>query len=209
MGGVQDLISHTRTITHGFRLIVAIAMAAGAELLASPLIAQASMTFTTQATNWRILTVPQYHQQHGLSCEASALGMTLAAFGINVAEDTLLSQIGIDYRQPTWDASGAMHWGDPYAAFVGNPNGSEIGLTGYGVYYPRIAAVAQADGATVAQAGEGIAPSTIYQAVMAGHPVIAWTTFDWIYHRVSHYVAFDGRTVQFGSPYEHAVVVRA
>jgi len=167
------------------------------------------MTFTTQATNWRILTVPQYHQEHGLTCEASALRMTLAAFGINVAEDTLMSQIGIDYRQPTWDASGAMHWGDPYAAFVGNPNGSEIGLTGYGVYYPRIAAVAQADGVTVAQAGEGIAPSTIYEAVMAGHPVIAWTTFDWLYHRVSHYVAFDGRTVQFGSPYEHAVVVRA
>jgi uncharacterized protein YvpB len=167
------------------------------------------MTFTTQATNWRILAVPQYHQQHGLTCEAAALRMTLAAFGINIAEDTLMSQIGIDYRRPTWDASGAMHWGDPYAAFVGNPNGSEIGLTGYGVYYPRIAAVAQADGVTVAQAGEGIAPSAIYQAVMAGHPVIAWTTFDWIYHRVSHYVAFDGRTVQFGSPYEHAVVVRA
>ena len=39
--------------------------------------------------------------------------------------------------------------------------------------------------------------------------MIAWTTFDWLYHHVSHYVAFDGRTVQFGSPYEHAVVVRA
>jgi hypothetical protein len=101
-----------------------------------------------------------------------------------------------------------MHWGDPYAAFVGNPNGSEIGLTGYGVYYPRIAAVAQANGASVSQAGEGIAPSTIYQAVLAGHPVIAWISFDWIYHRVAHYVAFDSRTVQFGSPYEHAAVVR-
>ena len=177
--------------------------------MASPWPAAAAMTFTTQATNWRTLAVPQYHQQHGLTCEASALRMTLAAFGINIAEDTLMSQIGIDYRRPTWDGSGAMHWGDPYAAFVGNPNGSEIGLTGYGVYYPRIAVVAQADGVTVTQAGEGIAPSTIYQAVMAGHPVIAWTTFDWLYHHVAHYVAFDGRTVQFGSPYEHAVVVRA
>jgi hypothetical protein len=68
--------------------------------------------------------------------------------------------------------------------------------------------VAQADGALVSQAGEGIAPSTIYQAVLAGHPVIAWISFDWLYHRASHYIAFDGRTVQFGRPYEHAAVVR-
>jgi uncharacterized protein YvpB len=166
------------------------------------------MTFTAQATNWRMLAVPQYHQQHGLSCEASALQMTLAAFGINVAEDTLLAEIGADRRAPYWDASGAMHWGDPYAAFVGNVDGSERGLTGYGVYYPPIARVAQANGVSVSQSGEGIAPSTIYQAVLAGHPVIAWISFDWLFHRVSHYVAFDGRTVQFGSPYEHAAVVR-
>ena len=166
------------------------------------------MTFTAQATNWRMLAVPQYHQEHGLTCEASALKMALGAFGINVAESSLMAQIGIDYRLPYWDASGAMHWGDPYAAFVGNPDGSELGLTGYGVYYPRIAAVAQANGAVLSQAGEGIAPSTIYQAVLTGHPVVAWVSFDWTFHSVSHYVAFDGRTVQFGSPYEHAVVVR-
>jgi Peptidase_C39 like family len=91
---------------------------------------------------------------------------------------------------------------------VGNVDGAERLLTGYGVYYPPIARVAQADGAAVSQAGEGIAPSTIYQAVLSGHPVIAWISFDWLYHRVTHYVAFDGRTVQFGSPYEHAAVIR-
>jgi uncharacterized protein YvpB len=191
-----------------FSLPVVATLVAGIAALASPLAAEASMTFTAQATNWRTLAVPQYHQQHGLSCEASALQMILAAFGVNVAEDSLLAQIGADRRAPYWDASGAMHWGDPYAAFVGNVDGSERGLTGYGVYYPRIAAVAQANGVPVSQSGEGIAPSTIYQAVLAGHPVIAWTSFDWLYHRVAHYVAFDGRTVQFGSPYEHAVVVR-
>src|SRR5712691_4881417 len=138
---------------------------AGLAALASPLVAEASMTFTARAINWRMLAVPQYHQQHGLSCEASALQMILAAFGINVGEDTLLAQIGADRRAPYWDASGAMHWGDPYATFVGNVDGSERGLTGYGVYYPPIARVAQANGAPVSQSGEGIAPSTIYQAV--------------------------------------------
>jgi uncharacterized protein YvpB len=182
-------------------------MAAGLGALAGPWSAQASMTLTTQATNWRILAVPQYHQEHGLSCEAAALRMALASLGIQRSEDTLLSQIGADRRTPYTNSSG-FHWGDPYASFVGNVDGSERGLTGYGVYYPPIAAVAQADGASVSQSGEGIAPSTIYQAVLAGHPVIAWISFDWIYHRVSHYVAFDGRTVQFGSPYEHAAVVR-
>ena len=188
--------------------LLAATVIAGIAALGSPLPAAAAMTFATRASNWRMLAVPQYHQEHGLSCEASALQMTLAAFGINVSEDSLLAQIGADRRAPYWDASGAMHWGDPYAAFVGNVDGSERGLTGYGVYYPPIAAVAQANGAPVAQSGEGIAPSTIYQAVLAGHPVIAWISFDWLYHRVSHYVAFDGRTVQFGSPYEHAAVVR-
>ena len=186
--------------------MVALATAA-VFVIASPIAALAALTFTTQATNWRILNVPQYHQQHGLSCEAAALRMALASLGIARSESTLLSQIGADLRRPYTDATG-FHWGDPYASFVGNVDGSEIGLTGYGVYNTPIARVAQADGASISQSGEGIAASTIYQAVLAGHPVIAWVSFDWLFHRVSHYVAFDGRNVQFGSPYEHAVVVR-
>jgi uncharacterized protein YvpB len=176
-------------------------------VIASPLGALAAMTFSTQATNWRILNVPQYHQQHGLSCEAAALRMALASLGIVRSENTLLSQIGADRRAAYTDATG-FHWGDPYVSFVGNVDGAERNNTGYGVYNTPIARVAQADGATVSSSAEGIAPATIYQAVLDGHPVIAWVSFDWLFHRVSHYVAFDGRNVQFGSPYEHAVVVR-
>src|ERR1700737_1248112 len=187
--------------------LIAATVLAGIGALASPWSAEASVTFSATAANWRMLSVPQYHQQHGLSCEAAALRMALAAYGINVAEDTLLSQIGADRRAPTSDSSG-FHWGDPYASFVGNVDGSERGLTGYGVYYPPIARVAQADGAAVAQAGEGVGPSRFHPAAPAGQPVIAWVSFDWLYHRVTHYVAFDGRTVQFGSPYEHPFAVR-
>src|SRR5438067_154713 len=168
--------------------------------------ALAAMSFTTQG-GWRQLPVPQYFQIHGLDCEAAALQMALAEQGIAVSQNTLLSQIGIDYRAPYWDASGAMHWGDPYANFVGNPDGAERLLTGYGVYYPPIARVAAMDGATVVRSGEGIAPATLYQDVLAGHPAIAWVSFDWKFHQVTHYVAFDGRTVQFGNPYEHSVVI--
>ena len=187
------------------QLLLAGFVAATALLQVVP--ASATMTFTAQATNWRYLNVPEYHQTHGLSCEAAALQMALAAVNISVSQDTILNESPIDLRGAYYDASGAFHWGDPYAAFVGNPDGSERGLTGYGEYYPPIVRVAQAHGASIQQSGEGIAPSTLYQAVLAGHPVIAWTSFDWAFHRVSHYVAFDGRTVQFGSPYEHAVTI--
>jgi len=37
--------------------------------------------------------------------------------------------------------------------------------------------------------------------------VIAWVPFDWTAHSTSTYLAFDGRRIRFGAPYEHAVVV--
>src|SRR5205823_11426291 len=204
----EPMISGRRLAAGRRRWLMAAGLLMGAvAALASPWSALAAMTFTTQATNWRILNVPQYHQQHGLSCEAAALRMALASLGIVQSENTLLSQIGADRRAAYTDATG-FHWGDPYVSFVGNVDGAERNLTGYGVYDTPIARVAQADGATVSSSAEGIAPSTIYQAVLDGHPVVAWVSFDWLFHRVSHYVAFDGRNVQFGSPYEHAVVVR-
>ena len=191
----------------GWSLRALLLLATAVSALAGSLTpALAAMSFTTQA-GWRQLPVPQYFQIHGLDCEAAALQMALAEQGIAVSQNTLLSQIGIDRRAPYWDASGAMHWGDPYANFVGNPDGAERLLTGYGVYYPPIARVAAMDGATVVRSGEGIAPAILYQDVLAGHPAIAWVSFDWKFHQVTHYVAFDGRTVQFGNPYEHSVVI--
>src|SRR5207245_3970218 len=53
----------------------------------------------------------------------------------------------------------------------------------------------------------GISPSLVYWSLLHGHPVVAWVAFDWRYHQVSHYVAFDGQTVAYGSPYEHAVTL--
>jgi uncharacterized protein YvpB len=174
-------------------------------LLATAVDAAASATTVTTAT-WRTMPVPLYHQKYGLDCEATALQMALAYQGIVASQDALLNAIGIDWRMPVTNSTG-FHWGDPYANFVGNPNGSEAGLTGYGTYYSTIARVAQQYGATVMQSGEGISPQTIYQDVLGGHPVIAWVSFDWRWHQVSHYTAFDGRYVQFGEPYEHTVTI--
>src|SRR5438132_1188727 len=174
--------------------------------LASPLVAEASMTFTTTA-GWRVLNVPQIFQSHGLSCEAAALQMALAYQGHNVSQDALLNAMPVDRRGPTWDIAGNFHWSDPYDVFVGNPDGSELAHTGYGTYYPPVVRAANAYGGSVIQAGEGIQPPTLYQAILSGHPVVAWVAFDWKWHQVSHYTAWDGDRVQFGSPYEHAVTL--
>ncbi len=188
------------------RVLFAATLALGIAALQAPLSAFAQVSFTTQAS-WRILSVPYQHQTHGLSCEAAALQMALQYQGIFVSQDSILNVMGIDWRPPYWDIFGNMHWGDPYTNFVGNPDGAERNLTGYGTYYPTVVHAAQHFGGSVVQAGEGIPASTLYQALANGQPVVAWGSFDWTFHQVSHYVAFDGRTVQFGSPYEHTITL--
>jgi uncharacterized protein YvpB len=168
------------------------------------LVAQRAFIFNQSAD--RILAVPLYHQRYALSCEEAALRMALAYEGINVSEEQIFSTMGIDYRQPYYDAQG-FRWGDPYAQFVGDPNGSEINHTGYGSYNEAIARTANSFGGHVLASGEWVSPATIYQGVVDGHPAVAWVSFDWAFHNNSTYIAFDGRPIQFGAPYEHAVVV--
>jgi uncharacterized protein YvpB len=59
----------------------------------------------------------------------------------------------------------------------------------------------------VAQAGHGIAPGSIYAAVRSGHPALVWVTYDLRPHDRADYQAFDGRTIPYAGPYEHAMVV--
>ncbi len=155
----------------------------------------------------RTLDVPFFHQRYPLSCEEAALRMALAYQGIGVTEEQILSTMGIDYRSAYYDAQGGFHWGDPYASFVGDPSGSEIDNTGYGSYNEAIARTASRLGGRIVASGEQITPDYIYQSILDGHPVIAWVPFDWNPHRVSFYSAFDGRSVRFGSPWEHAVAL--
>ena len=111
-----------------------------------------------------------------------------------------------DPRHGYWDANGRLHWGDPYAAFVGLVDGSESSLSGYGVFYPPISAAATHFGAPVKSAGQGMTPQDVYTDVLNGHPVVAWVTTDWQYHGVIWYNAFDGRQSMY-TPVEHAVTV--
>ena len=148
--------------------------------------------------------VPVYHQQYNLSCEESSLSMALSFFGHPTSEQQVFTQIGID-RDHYW--AGKPGGGDPFLDFVGDPNGSEVQQTGYGVYWPPISTAATHFGGVVAVAGQGVAPAAVYSAVRAGHPALVWVTFNWLRDARHDYVAYDGKTIPYAGPEEHAMVV--
>lgn len=156
--------------------------------------------------SYRHLAVPEYRQQESDDCEAASLRMVLAYRGIRRSDAQLLATIGVDLKHPGFGRSGSTS-GDPYRAFVGSPNGSEVGGSGYGVFYPRIAAAASADGAKVLLAQQSIAPDLLYLQVLAGHPAVVW--IDYLYRALptSWYRAYDGRLIPYEGPAEHAVAI--
>jgi uncharacterized protein YvpB len=172
-----------------------------------------SIISSTAATAWTSSTanviggVPYLQQVYELSCEEAALQMALARQGLNVSQAQILSAEGVDGRPGFVDSAGVLHWGNPNVNFVGDPNGSEVALTGYGTYRPTIARVANGYGVNVISAGEGISPASIYHAILTNHPVVAWVAFDWVFHPAGSMVTFDGQTAQYEGPIEHAVTL--
>jgi uncharacterized protein YvpB len=153
-----------------------------------------------------IADVAFHPQERPLTCEAAALRMVLEHQGIVRSEATIFSNLEVDRRPAYVDASGTLHWGNPYTSFVGDPDGSERAMTGYGTYYPTIARVARGHGATVLRAGENIAPATLYTAILASHPAVVWVSNDWTYHAESTpWVTFDGEQLSWHGPVEHAI----
>jgi len=148
-----------------------------------------------------------HRQAYALDCEAAALQMALSHEGRFPSQSTLLSAMSIDDRAGYFDYSGTLHWGDPYKNFVGNPNGSESSLTGYGTYDSNVARVAATQGATVLLGGIGISPAELYQQVLAGHPTIAWVAYDWRWHPTSYWLAFDGPRIPWAGGVEHTVTL--
>ena len=154
-----------------------------------------------------LLDIPLHHQEQAATCEVAALEMALAGRGIARYERALLALTGVDGRPPMVDAAGGIaRWGDPNAAFVGDPNGSPPAHTGYGVYAAPIARAATGSGAAVSAAGTGVAPAAIYAAVESGHPVVAWVTNDYRAEPLWTWRAWDGAEVGY-SLREHAVAV--
>jgi len=160
--------------------------------------------------------VPVYKQLRGLDCETAALQMGLAALGHTYTQDQLIAmQPQPDTRPPVMGPVVNGHktvtkWGNPYKSFVGNIDGADWIPTGYGIYYPPLVSVAQSHGAPNATGGEGAAngwtAAKIYEAIAAGHPVLAWVETGWMSAYVGTWTAWDGTPIRY-SLIEHVVTL--
>jgi uncharacterized protein YvpB len=141
-------------------------------------------TPTVVATPNGVVTIamPVYKQTMALDCETAALQMGLAALGHNYTQDTLFALEPQDTRQPVLDPNNGkkvLQWGNPYTHFVGRVNGSDLGPTGYGIYYPVILSIAQSHGAPSSTGSEGVTAAQVYAALAKGHPVLVWVETGW------------------------------
>lgn len=143
--------------------------------------------------------VAMIYQDHPLSCEEASTSMALTHQGINLSQDQILAEVGADLRPEYVDASGRVRWGNAYQTFVGNVNGSESNYTGLGTFYPPLVRVAKAHGANVLAYGS-MSAATIYARVIAGHPVVAFATWDWRWHPRRDYLSFDGQWIPWIGP---------
>ncbi len=160
----------------------------------------------------RVLSIPLHYQEHKLSCEAAALVMALSHEGISVDELTLIGFMTRDPRPAVLDAAGnVVTWGDPSRSFVGDPDGSLQLHTGYGVYAHPVATAAATAGGKVLRAGGGlygtpVPAADVYNAILDGHPVIAWISNTYHTQPLLKYTSFDGAPVSYNLT-EHAVTL--
>jgi uncharacterized protein YvpB len=139
------------------------------------------------------------YQDHPLSCEEASTSMALTHQGIHLSQDQILAEIGADLRPMYVDGAGRVRWGNPYETFVGSVNGNESNYTGFGAYWPPLVRVAQRHGARLIAYGR-MSAATIYARVIAGHPVVAFATWDWQWHPRRDYLSFDGQWIPWIGP---------
>jgi uncharacterized protein YvpB len=140
-----------------------------------------------------------FYQNHPLSCEEAATSMALTHQGIHVSQDEILNEIGADLNPMYADESGSVRWGNPYKTFVGNVDGNESDYTGFGTFYPPLVRVAKAHGARILAYGS-MSAASIYARILAGHPVVAFATWDWEWHPRHDYLSFDGQSIPWIGP---------
>lgn len=127
-----------------------------------------SYSFVTE-TQVYILNVPQYRQQHSLSCEAAALRMALAYRGIYVSDMDVVWRMGYSPR-PRDQVNNI--WDDPDSMFVGDINGSQ-NSTGWGVLAGPTARAANSLGVSATPV-YGLDSNYIADQIWADRPVIVW-----------------------------------
>ena len=136
------------------------------------------------------LGVPLYRQSHTLSCEATAASMVAAFFGVSLSEEEAIAAL------PRHE--------NPNLGFRGDIDGPPGGLDDYGVHAAPIQKLLIEHGLQADEIEGGL--EGIRSALEAGHPVIAWVTYQlWENSPVNLELA-SGVTIKM-VPYEHTVVV--
>jgi uncharacterized protein YvpB len=153
-----------------------------------------------------VMDVPQYAQTHNASCEASSAHAAMLYLGKNVPEDQIIEEVGFD-QSPRYFRDGVLHWGNPQENFVGDIDGEEVYVDGYGVYNEPIYQVLKSHGFGGSISKTGWDSNELYREIRKGYPAIAWISNSYQKLEVRKMVAPDGAE----NPYmvgEHAVVVR-
>jgi uncharacterized protein YvpB len=151
--------------------------------------------------------VPVYAQTMNLDCETGALQMALAALGQSYTQPELFALEKPDLRPAVVGPDNTvLRWGNPYANFVGDVNGLETNLTGYGVYSPVIVAIARSHGAPGTIGFPGMLAENVYDALWLGHPVEVWVNAGWVRPPIGTWTAWDGQLVPYTLD-EHAVTL--
>jgi|GEM_PF-1340813 len=149
------------------------------------------------------IAVPMIGQVLQDDCEATALSMLLGYSGHPVDQLTLQKQVAHSPPlDPTVAADGSEVWGDPSEGFVGRADGGGP-AGGFGVYQKPIRALARRHGLAMREL-TGSAPSAVYAALLAGHPVLAWVALS--EGPYASWVSPAGKPIQINYG-EHAVVL--
>jgi len=118
------------------------------------------------------LDVPIYKQVYRQSCEAASLRMALAYRGIKTTDLDILKLMNYD-NQPAEKVDGGWIWGDPHQTYVGDKDGDQTKMTGYGVFGEPIAKVSEKLSRPAAVQND-VKPEWLAKQIYAGNPVILW-----------------------------------
>ena len=118
------------------------------------------------------LQVPIYTQVYKQSCELASLRMALSYRGIQTTDLELLKQLNYD-DQPAKKVDGKWIWGDPHQTYVGEKDGDQTKMTGYGVFAEPIAMLAEKNG-RAAEVKNNPDAQWLARQIYAGNPVVIW-----------------------------------
>jgi len=136
------------------------------------------------------LGVPLHTQAHNLTCEAASASMVAAFFGLSLSEQEIMEAL------PRHE--------NPNLGYRGNGDGPTGSLEDYGVHAIPLQRTLAAHGLRVSVVEGGL--NGIRSALDAGHPVIAWITYNLWEQRPEELELSDGTAVKV-VPYEHTVVI--